>query len=84
MLEDSKSKKERQQRELDDKNNEINKGKANLSDLDKIYLDKLNNIEKLNFKEQELVKQRNLTTETGLKSIISLKELLEIEDEETY
>jgi len=79
MLEDSRGKKERLQRELDEKTNAIDKGKASLGDLDKMYKEKVDNIEKLKSKESKLSSQRDKTQDENLKCIMEYKELLELD-----
>lgn len=83
MLEDSRGKKEMQQRELDDKINEIDKSKSSLGDLDKMYREKIDIIEKQQRRAEELVSLRNKTQSEGLRSIMALKETLEV-DPATY
>lgn len=79
MLEDSRSKKEKYQRELDEKTNLIDKGKASLSDLDRMYKEKIDNIERLKAKETELSNLRDKAQDGRLKVIMNKKELLEID-----
>jgi len=79
MLEDSRSKKEKYQRELDEKTNLIDKGKASLSDLDRMYKEKIDNIERLKAKETELSNLRDKAQDGRLKIIMNKKELLEID-----
>lgn len=79
MLEDSRGKKERLQRELEDKSNAIDKGKANLGDLDRIYKEKVDNIEILKTKESQLSIKRDKTSDENLKCIMEYKELLELD-----
>jgi chromosome segregation ATPase len=82
MLEDSRSKKEKYQRELDEKTNLIDKGKASLSDLDKMYKEKIDNIERLKAKETELSNLRDQTQDGRLKIIMNKKELYAIDPSE--
>lgn len=82
MLEDSRSKKEKYQRELDEKTNLIDKGKASLSDLDRMYKEKIDNIERLKAKETELSNLRDQTQDGRLKIIMNKKELYAIDPSE--
>lgn len=67
---------------LTEKTNLIDKGKASLSDLDRMYKEKIDNIERLKAKETELSNLRDQTQDGRLKIIMNKKELYAIDPSE--